>query len=515
MIQPPSKLEAIRIEKLRQLEALGVDPWGERYDDRSSIAAVRELAGPEDAAKAADPEDMPRVRTAGRLLGIRDKGKVFFMDLADRSGRIQLMVGKNQVGETGWKVVGLLDLWDLVGVEGRVGRTRAGEITIFVDAIRPLAKTIAHPPEKYHGAQDIELRLRRRYIDMVQSPEVLGRFETRARILSKIRALMAEQGYLEVETPTMQSIPGGAAARPFITHHNALDLRLYLRIAPELYLKRLLVGGMEKVFEIGRVWRNEGIDSSHNPEFTILEAYQAYGNYETMMDLTEHILSETAAMLAPDRKLPFGEATIDFSPPFRRATYDELLQEHVGVGMDDDEGVLRAAKERGIETKGKHHDVVVSELFEECVEDALSGPIFVLDYPASICPLTRRKRSRPRVAERFELFVQGMELANAYTELNDPLLQEALFARQLEGQKEEDSMAKMDRDFVLALKHGMPPAGGLGIGIDRLVMLLTNSPSIRDVIIFPLLRPERAEGTAPAEEESFGEVSAEGDPAPN
>jgi lysyl-tRNA synthetase class 2 len=318
---------------------------------------------------------------------------------------------------------------------------------------------------------------------------------------------------MEVETPVLHAIAGGAAARPFITHHNALDIDLYLRIALELHLKRLMVGGIERVYEIGRVFRNEGIDATHNPEFTMLEVYQAYGNYETMMDLTEAIVTDAARGVLRcmgknvesegDRLvLAWGDTEIDFTPPWPRKTYAELFREHAGCDMADIEAVKVKAAEQGrlgkikpeviqqIQAGHVHPDVVVSEVFEACVEDALAGPIFVIDYPASLCPLTKRKQSNPAIAERFELFVQGMELANAYTELNDPKLQEQLFLTQLEGLSEEDSMAKMDQDFLQALKVGMPPAGGLGIGIDRLVMLLTDSRSIRDVIYFPLLRPE-------------------------
>ncbi|MCA9200045.1 MAG: lysine--tRNA ligase, partial [Planctomycetales bacterium] len=284
---------------------------------------------------------------------------------------------------------------------------------------------------------------------------------------------------------------GGAAARPFVTHHNALDIQLYMRIALELHLKRLLVGGMERVFELGRVYRNEGISPKHNPEFTMLEVYQAFGNYETMMDLTEQIISDAIAVLGHGTKLPWGETEIDFATPFQRKTYADLFQEHTGVDPDNEQAIIDYAKTIGIETAGRHPDVIKSDIFEEKVEDSLVGPIFVIDYPASICPLTKRKTGNPAIAERFELFVQGMELANAYTELNDPDLQEELFKTQLDGLSEEDSMAKMDHDFIRALRNGMPPAGGLGIGIDRLVMLLTNSQTIRDVILFPLLRPEQ------------------------
>jgi lysyl-tRNA synthetase, class II len=342
---------------------------------------------------------------------------------------------------------------------------------------------------------DPEMRQRMRYLDLVYTEGVLPRFLSRSQIITSIRKTLADTGFVEIEGPTLHSIAGGAAARPFKTHHNALDIPLFMRIALELHLKRLLVGGMERVYELGRVYRNEGLSPRHNPEFTMLEVYQAYGDYRTMMELTERVIVEAIDAIGGNsakhgRQLPFGEHTIDFSPPFARKTYDELFAEHTGVAGDDVQGIKRLAEEIGFDTAGKHPDVIKSEVFEERVEDALTGPIFVLDYPASICPLTKRKVSNPAVAERFELFVRGMEVANAYTELNDPDLQEQLFRTQLAGQREEDSMAKMDDDFIRALRHGMPPAGGLGIGIDRLVMLLTNSANIREVILFPLFRPE-------------------------
>jgi lysyl-tRNA synthetase class 2 len=313
-------------------------------------------------------------------------------------------------------------------------------------------------------------------------------FLARTQIVKSIRQTLDDRGYCEIEGPTLHTVAGGAAARPFKTHHNTLDMPLVMRIALELHLKRLLVGGMERVYELGRVYRNEGISPRHNPEFTMMEAYEAFGNYEVMMDLTEQIILNALKATGQDFKVQWADKEIDFTPPFARRTYDDLFAEHAGVDPQDAEAIIALAKKIGIDTDGKHPDVVKSEVFEEKVEDALVGPIFVIDYPASICPLTRRKKSNPAVAERFELFIHGMELANAYTELNDPILQEELFRTQLEGQADEDSMAKMDNDFVLALRNGMPPAGGLGIGIDRLVMLLTNSKSIRDVILFPLLR---------------------------
>jgi lysyl-tRNA synthetase class 2 len=312
----------------------------------------------------------------------------------------------------------------------------------------------------------------------------------RTKIIQSIRSTLAKHEFVEVEGPTLHTIAGGAAAKPFSTHHNALDMKLFLRIALELHLKRLLVGGVERVYEMGRVYRNEGISPKHNPEFTMIELYWAYADYRTMMDLTQQIIVEAIQATGQGFQLMWGDLPIDFTPPFARRTYTELFEEHTGLKISDHEGIVKLARKIGLHPDGKHPDVVVSEVFEEKVEDALIGPIFVTDYPASLCPLTKRSRSNPNIAERFELFIHGMELANAYTELNDPILQEDLFKTQLDGMAEEDSMAKMDTDFIRALRHGMPPAGGLGIGIDRLVMLLTNSRSIRDVILFPLLRHE-------------------------
>jgi lysyl-tRNA synthetase class 2 len=374
-----------------------------------------------------------------------------------------------------------------------------GELTVFAEEIHFLTKCLAQPPEKWHGLQDKELRYRQRYVDLVYNPEVLQTFLQRSRILRRIREFLTapDRGFLEVETPTLHTIAGGAAAKPFVTHHNALDMQLFMRIALELHLKRLMVGGIERVFEIGRVFRNEGISTRHNPEFTMLELYQAYGDYNDMMELTESLIVDLIDMLGPPqgssqqaRQRQYGTHELDFTPPWTRCRYADLFERYVGVRMDDAASIQAAAKRHGIESANKHHDVIVGELFEELVEDELVGPVFVIDYPASLCPLTKRKRGDDRVAERFELFIAGMEVANAYTELNDPMLQEQLFRSQLQGLPEEESMAKMDEDFLRAQKHGMPPAGGLGIGIDRLVMLLLNQPSIRDVILFPLLRPE-------------------------
>jgi lysyl-tRNA synthetase class 2 len=509
-VSAPTDYEASRLEKLQKIEQLGLDPWGGRFDGIQPIQTV--LALPADR-----PEDSrPRVRVAGRIISRRVKGKVHFLDIRDWSGqltmrqtrgdlegkheavefpdwssRVQVYVGQKQVGDAGWALAQELDLGDLVGVDGAFGKTRAGERTIFADALHFLGKSLLPHPDKWGGLQDMEYRLRHRYLDLTYSPEVLDRTLKRIKIIRTMRSHLDAQGFCEVETPTLHAIAGGAAARPFITHHNALDIDLFLRIALELHLKRLLVGGIEKVYEIGRVFRNEGIDARHNPEFTMMELYQAYGDYRTMMDLTEGLIVACVDALGGGRQLPYGEATIDFAPPWQRASYADLFRQHVGVPMTDSAAVYRVAEESGFPTAGKHPDVVVHHLFDERVEDKLAGPVFVYDYPASLCPLTKRKRGDSSLAERFELYIQGMELANAYTELNDPVTQEATFRNQLAGMPEEESMARMDEDFVRALRHGMPPAGGLGIGIDRLIMLLTNTQTIRDVILFPLLRSEK------------------------
>jgi lysyl-tRNA synthetase class 2 len=509
----PGMHEAARREKLRKIQSLGHDPWGQRFDNQMRIADIRNRAGEVKVKDATSglvdlPAEVgqegfdfrswlarremsgPKVRAAGRIVLQRDKGKLRFVDILDWTGRIQLFIGQAQVGEENWALSELFDLGDIVGVDGELRRTQTGELTIFAEKLHFLAKSILPPPDKFKGLSDAETRQRMRYVDLAYNEGVLERFLRRTKIVQSIRNTLAGEGFVEIEGPTLHAIAGGAAARPFITHHNTLDMQLYLRIALELHLKRLLVGGMERVYELGRVYRNEGISPRHNPEFTMLEVYQAYGDYGAMMDLTEKLILEAIDATGQRRTLSWGNSTIDFSPPFARHTYDELFLRHTNVDPRDETAVRKLAEKIGFETAGKHIDVVKNEVFEEKVEDQLTGPVFVLDYPASICPLTKRKASNPAVAERFELFIQGMEIANAYTELNDPDLQEQLFKTQLAGLAEEDSMAKMDDDFVTALKHGMPPAGGLGVGIDRLVMLLTNSPSIRDVILFPLLRPE-------------------------
>ena len=485
---PDSNFEQVRADKLRQIEALGLDPWGQRFDGRPAIGDIRKL--PADMPEG----ERPRVRAAGRIVQRRGQGKMYFIDIWDWSGKVQIHLGQKQLGDQGWALAQLLDLGDLIGVDGEFHTTRMGEPTIFVDKLTFLGKSLLPHPDKWGGMADLEFRLRHRYLDLIYSPETLDRTLKRIQIVRCIRTHLDKQGYVEVEGPTLHAIAGGAAARPFITHHNTLDIDLYLRIALELHLKRLLVGGIEKVYEIGRVFRNEGISPKHNPEFTMLELYQAYGNYETMMELTEGLVLACIEAIGGEQRRPCGERTIDFSPPWDRKEYGELFQQCVGKPLDDRASVAAVAQGIGINTQNIDHDVLVHKLFEIKVEpylEKLYRPIFVYDYPAGLCPLTKRKQGQPSIAERFELYVLGMEVANAYTELNDPVTQEKTFRQQLAGLAEEDSMAKMDADFVRALKHGMPPAGGLGVGIDRLAMLLTNATTIRDVILFPLLRPEK------------------------
>lgn len=514
--QESDNLEKARRDKLCKIKQLGIDPWGSRFDNRMAIGTIRQRIGEvrfhlEDGIAVDLPDPAkdtslnfrqwlsdqgagemqgPDVRAAGRVVLQRDAGKLKFLDIQDQTGQIQLFLGKKQIGEENWQLAQCVDLGDIVGVDGQLRRTKTGEVTIFARDFHFLCKSLEPPPEKHHGLTDPELRQRMRYLDLTYSEGVRDRFFDRTKIIKSVRQTLDERGFCEIEGPTLHSIAGGAAARPFTTHHNALNIDLFMRIALELHLKRLLVGGMERVYELGRVYRNEGISPRHNPEFTMLEVYESYGDYGSMMDLTEQVIVNAIDTLSRGQQLSWGDATIDFSPPFARKTYHELFQQYTGVDPADEAAIKSYAAKLNMDTAGRHLDVIKNEIFEEKVEDQLQGPVFVIDYPASICPLTKRKSSDANIAERFELFIQGMEIANAYTELNDPDLQEQLFETQLDGLSEEDSMARMDHDFIRALRHGMPPAGGLGIGIDRLVMLLTNSRSIRDVILFPLLRPE-------------------------
>lgn len=484
------RVQADRAAKLEKIKQLGIDPYGGRYDTAEPVGKV--------LARYVDNQEGQRADVAGRIVLMRDMGKMMFAHMRDESGQMQFALRKNALSEEQWQLAGMLDLGDIVAVEGQLQRTRTGEITVWAEKLTLLTKSLNPMPEKYHGLQDTETRYRKRYLDLMTNPESLANFQRRVRIIDHFRSLLRARNFVEVETPVLQPIYGGAAAKPFLTHHNALDCRLYMRISPELYLKRLLVGGMERVFEIGRNFRNEGIDTRHNPEFTMMELYQAYADYEVMMEITEELISDSARQICGGVKLPYGDREIDFSRPWRRAKYDDLLVEHAGVSMKNPDAVRAKARQLGIVETNKDDAVVVNEVFEAVVEEAIARdnrPTFVIDYPAEICPLTRRKADDPSIALRFECFVAGMEIANAYTELNDPAVQEENFRQQLRGEAQGETMRVMDEDFVTALRHGMPPAGGLGIGIDRVIMLLTNTQSIRDVVLFPLLRPEAQEQT--------------------
>ena len=475
------KLEQQRQKKLARIKELGIEPYGGKYEGAEPAEEIKRRFKEDDQSQQA--------RCAGRIVLLRDIGKLIFITLRDWSGTIQVGLSKKLLGEQ-WELAKLLELGDIIGAAGQLGKTQTGEITIWVagGALALLSKSLLPPPEKFHGLSDIDLRYRRRYVDLWANPEVMQQFKKRSAIIATIREFLQSRGFLEVETPMMQQTAGGAAAKPFVTHHNSLDIDLFLRIAPELFLKRLLVGGMEKVFEINRNFRNEGLSREHNPEFTMLELYQAYADYNVMMDLTKEIVSVLVEKYCPGKEVQFGDITVNYAKPWRRAKYAELLAEYSGCDINNSTSVEAKAKKLGIDVTNMDPVVAVNKVFEATVEENLINPTFVIDYPAELCPLTRRKKDCPDYAERFELYIGKMELANAYTELNDPAVQEANFQLQLRGQ--ETSMAVMDEDFIVALKYGMPPAGGLGIGIDRLVMVLTGVTNIRDVILFPTLKPE-------------------------
>jgi len=417
-------------------------------------------------------------------------GKSTFMDIKDSTGRIQLFVNKTKIGEQSAEVLKLTDLGDLIGVRGELKNTQKGELSIFVEEYTMLTKSILPPPEKWHGLKDHEARYRRRYVDMFANEGVIQTFQQRSMIVETFRKTLHAKNFLEVETPMLHPIPGGASARPFITHHNTLDMQLYMRIAPELYLKRLVVGGLERVFEINRNFRNEGISIRHNPEFTMLELYQAYGNYESMMEISEELIVNSIEALHGDKRiLIYQGKDIDFTPPFKRLRYDDLFEQHVGFSRYDEDKVMAKVKELKFEIGNRSYDEISNDLFEEYVEDKLINPTFAIDYPIGICPLTKQTDYDPKLCERFELFANGFELGNAYSELTDPIDQRQRFEAQLKSHHLEENVGVLDEDFLTAMEYGMPPAGGIGLGIDRIVMLLTDSPSIRDVIFFPLMRP--------------------------
>jgi lysyl-tRNA synthetase class 2 len=480
-----------REEKLEALRRRGVDPFGSRYPVSHWAG---ELTVRLEKAGEAELQAVGPVSLAGRLVAMRDHGKTAFAHLMDRTGRIQLYARADELGDD-FALFRDLDVGDFIGVTGAMFRTRTGQLTVAVKSLAFLAKSLRPLPEKWHGLKDVETRYRQRYVDLIVNPEVREIFLLRARLIQKLRAFLDARGFLEVETPMMQPIPGGAIARPFETHHNALDMDLYLRIAPELYLKRLVVGGFERVYEINRNFRNEGVSTQHNPEFTTLEFYQAYADYQDLMELTEEMFTELAQSLLGGLTLTWGEHGIDLSRPWKRLPFFAGVSQALGTAVTVDTDVptvARAAAARGIAVNaGAAGWEVWKKVFEELVEPTLVQPTFVVDYPIELSPLAKKKRDNPRLVDRFELFIGRRELANAYSELNDPIDQLARFREQAAQKARGDDEAHwLDEDYVRALEYGMPPAAGEGIGIDRLTMLFANQPSIREVILFPHLRPE-------------------------
>lgn len=483
-----NELKQIRIDKLKALQEAGKDPF--------EITLATQTHHSDEIKDNFDELEEKEVTIAGRIMTWRDMGKANFVDIQDRNGRIQAYVRMNDVGEDVFKEFKTWDIGDIVEVKGFVFKTRTGEISVHAQEIRLLSKSLLPLPEKFHGLTDTDTRYRKRYLDMIMNPDVKDTFIKRSKIISSIRSYLDNLGFIEVETPMLNVIAGGASARPFITHHNTLDMDMYLRIATELYLKRLIVGGMERVYEIGRNFRNEGMDVRHNPEFTCIELYQAFTDYHGMMDIAENIIRNAANEVCDSLHIVFNGTEIDLETPFARMTMVEAVEKYSGVNfadfMSDNEKAIAIAKEKGIEIengKATWGDILNS-FFEEFVEENLVQPTFIMDYPVEISPLTKRKPDCPVLTERFELFILGGEYGNAYSELNDPIDQQGRFEAQMKLREAGDDEANLiDSDFVTALEYGMPPTGGLGIGIDRLVMLLTDSYSIRDVLLFPTMKP--------------------------
>ena len=485
-----NELLQIRRDKLTQLQQEGKDPFQiTSYPVDNHAAPVREkFAGLEP-----EQESGETVCLAGRMMSKRVMGKASFADLQDKSGSIQLYVRRDLIGDEEYAAFKKLDIGDLIGVKGEIFRTKKGELSVKVSELTLLSKSLRPLPEKFHGLTDTDTRYRQRYVDLIVNPEVKDTFIKRSQILREIRNFLDAQGFMEVETPMLVSNAGGAAARPFETHYNALDEDVKLRISLELYLKRLIVGGLERVYEIGRVFRNEGVDTRHNPEFTLMELYQAYTDYHGMMDLTENMFRYVAQKVCGTTLIPYAEAMIDLGKPFERMTMLEAVKKYAGIDFDeipDTEAAKKLADEKGIHYEPRHtKGDILNLFFEEYVEEHLIQPVFIMDHPVEISPLTKRKPDKPDYVERFELFIYGREMCNAYSELNDPIDQRQRFAEQEKLLAQGDEEANhTDEDFLNALEIGMPPTGGIGYGIDRLVMLLTNSASIRDVLLFPTMK---------------------------
>lgn len=484
--QDLNEILQVRREKLAALKQAGEDPFEvTTFEVDAHCAPI-----------AADFEayEGKQVRIAGRMIAKRIMGKAMFLDVLDKSGKIQVYVRINTLGEAAFVKAGKLDIGDIIGVAGEVFRTRRGEISIKAESIKLLSKSLRPLPEKWHGLKDPDLRYRQRYVDLIVNPEVMEVFKKRSAIIKEMRACLDERGFLEVETPILNVIPGGANARPFITHHNTLDIDMYLRIAPELFLKRLIVGGMERVYEIGRTFRNEGMSVKHNPEFTIIELYQAFTDYNGMMEIAETLISRAAMAACGTTRITYQGVEIDLTPPFEKISMHDVVKKYAGIDFKEissSEQAYQALKQAGIEAEeGITVGDALNLAFEQRCEEKLISPTFIIDYPVEISPLTKRKPSNPALTERFELFIMGREMGNAYTELNDPIDQAERFRYQMMLREQGDDEAQIiDEDFVNALEYGMPPTGGLGMGIDRLVMLLCDCASIRDVLLFPTMKP--------------------------
>ena len=481
----------VRLDKMHKIEEKGLKPFGYRYEFTHRSGDVKENF---DALAEAETE----VKLAGRVMAIRGHGKTCFMDMQDKDGRIQVYVRKDVLGEDNYALIKMMDIGDTVGVTGTVFRTHMGEVSIKASALEMLSKSLRPLPEKWHGLKDVETRYRQRYVDLIVNPDVRDTFVKRSQIIRSVRDVLDSHGFLEVETPILNTIAGGAAARPFISYHNALDMQVYMRIAPELYLKRLIVGGMDRVYELGRVFRNEGIDNRHNPEFTSVEIYQAFADYRDMMDLTEEVVVKTAEKVLGTTKIDYEGTEIELASPWKRISMIDAVKEYAGkdfTNVTDLEEARAMAKELNVEVEatwgiGK----IINACFEEYVEDKLIQPTFITGHPKEISPLAKSNPENPEITDRFEAFIYGREICNGFTELNDPIDQRERFLKQVEERANGDEEANMmDEDFVTALEYGLPPTGGLGIGIDRLVMFLTNSSTIRDVLFFPTMKPLKGE----------------------
>ncbi|HLU21315.1 MAG TPA: lysine--tRNA ligase [Bacillaceae bacterium] len=481
----------VRREKMSSLRSGGIDPFGKRFERTDNTSGIKEKY--EQQSKEELSEANVTVTLAGRVMTKRGKGKAGFAHIQDLHGQIQIYVRQDAVGEEQYELFNNVDLGDLVGISGTVFKTKVGELSVKAHELTLLTKALRPLPDKFHGLKDIEQRYRQRYLDLITNEDSKSTFISRSLIIQEIRSYLNKAGFLEVETPMLHSIAGGAAARPFETHHNALDMQLYMRIAIELHLKRLIVGGLEKVYEIGRVFRNEGVSTRHNPEFTMIELYEAYADYNDIMELTENLIAHVAKEVIGSTTIPYGEHEVNLEPKWTRLHMVDAVKEYTGVDFWNqmtDEEARKLAKEHNIEiTEHMTYGHIVNEFFEQRVEDKLIQPTFIYGHPVEISPLAKKNEDDPRFTDRFELFIVGREHANAFTELNDPIDQRERFESQLrEREQGNDEAHEMDEDFIEALEYGMPPTGGLGIGIDRLVMLLTNSPSIRDVLLFPLMR---------------------------